>query len=531
MNNIEKSYKKLPPFKGWVLQNFPFIEEDFDALTNYQMMCKVIEYLKVIQNNVDYIQDEEITPLYNAFVELKKYVDNYFDNLDIQEEINNKLDEMAESGQLADIIAQYLQVNSVLGFDTKATLKSAENLVNGSITRTLGTDTYNDGKGNYYKIRTLTSGDIIDDDNILALANYSTLIAEKIPDFRINQIESEIPIINNNIDLINSELTLFIGDSYGTGTTEESSTITSWIDYMISRYYPNSYKYAVNGAGFDAGSTKFINLLNQAISEIEDLSIVKNIVVCGGFNDRNSVVSDIESAMATFITTAKQNFVNAKIYVGMIGGCSLQNTVGTGYRSNTFLKSLPVYKKCIKYGAIYLNGVEQILKNYSYFSSDGYHPNANGYSMLADGINQAIKSGSYNINEFQGFSIDNLHLNGNVSRNGNLTRIDIEGYVDFNGVATGKNITLGNINGSYLYRLINGTMCGAIPCRFHWETNTNKYYGGFGYIVVFDNGTLQLQNHLYTNTGDNDPAGIVRITGVTKLVIDYANATFPTDLC
>ena len=30
--------KKLPPFKFFMLQNFPFIEYDFDALTNYELM-------------------------------------------------------------------------------------------------------------------------------------------------------------------------------------------------------------------------------------------------------------------------------------------------------------------------------------------------------------------------------------------------------------------------------------------------------------------------------------------------------------
>ena len=41
---------KIPLFRRWVLQNFPFIEQDFDALTDYQLICKVVEYLnKVIE--------------------------------------------------------------------------------------------------------------------------------------------------------------------------------------------------------------------------------------------------------------------------------------------------------------------------------------------------------------------------------------------------------------------------------------------------------------------------------------------------
>ena len=100
---IYKPYKHLPPFKGMVLQNFPFIEEDFDAITNYQLLCKIVEYLKNVIHNEN-IMEENINNLYDEFVNLKNYVDNYFDNLDVQEEINNKLDEMAENGELAEII-------------------------------------------------------------------------------------------------------------------------------------------------------------------------------------------------------------------------------------------------------------------------------------------------------------------------------------------------------------------------------------------------------------------------------------------
>ena len=97
------NYKRLTPFKRCVLQNFPFIEADFDALTNYGLLCKIVEYL----NNVISSQNEvqaNVEALNNAFIELKSYVDNYFDNLDVQEEINNKLDEMAEDGTLYSLV-------------------------------------------------------------------------------------------------------------------------------------------------------------------------------------------------------------------------------------------------------------------------------------------------------------------------------------------------------------------------------------------------------------------------------------------
>lgn len=47
---------------------------------------------------------KEFTDLNSAFEDLKLYVNNYFDNLDVQDEINNKLDSMYESGELTAII-------------------------------------------------------------------------------------------------------------------------------------------------------------------------------------------------------------------------------------------------------------------------------------------------------------------------------------------------------------------------------------------------------------------------------------------
>lgn len=100
-------YTKIPHLRRFVLQNFPFIEEDFDALTDYELLCKVVEYLnKVITSQNALIgKVEELEALFN---QLHNYVEHYFDNLDVQEEINNKLDKMAEDGTLDDIISNQL---------------------------------------------------------------------------------------------------------------------------------------------------------------------------------------------------------------------------------------------------------------------------------------------------------------------------------------------------------------------------------------------------------------------------------------
>lgn len=101
------SYTKIPKFRRFVIQNFPFIEEDFDALTDYGLMSKVVEYLNTViasQNQTN----ENFETLNNAFIELHDYVEHYFDNLDVQEEINNKLDAMVSDGTMSILLSGLL---------------------------------------------------------------------------------------------------------------------------------------------------------------------------------------------------------------------------------------------------------------------------------------------------------------------------------------------------------------------------------------------------------------------------------------
>ena len=176
--------KKLPLFVRCVIQNFPFIEEDFDALTNYQLTSKVVEYLNKVTNS----QNEVISVANNlqeAFVQLQTYVNDYFDNLDVQEEINNKLDAMVEAGTLQEIIDVYLQSTAYWGFDNVASMKASTNLVDGSYAKTLGFYAKNDGGAATYKIRELGNDETADEKFLIAIGSDG-LVAELITDDLVN---------------------------------------------------------------------------------------------------------------------------------------------------------------------------------------------------------------------------------------------------------------------------------------------------------------------------------------------------------
>ena len=165
MNKLDYKYKILTPFKLCVIENFPFIEADFDAITNYHLLCKVVEYINEVAKNS------------NIMIENIEALNNWFNNLDVQEEINNKLDEMAVNGQLTEIVTAYLQVSGLLMFNNVNDMKASDNLVAGSFVKTLGFYDYNDKGGAYYKIRNITNLDEVNNITLIALKN-TNLVAE-----------------------------------------------------------------------------------------------------------------------------------------------------------------------------------------------------------------------------------------------------------------------------------------------------------------------------------------------------------------
>ena len=104
----------LPPWVETNMQPAFYDKESGSCLQQTaRMYAKVNQLVRI--SNEQYAKIEEFIA---KFVELKDYVDDYFDNLDVQEEINNKLDEMTEDGTLQEIIEAYLQPNVTWTFDT-----------------------------------------------------------------------------------------------------------------------------------------------------------------------------------------------------------------------------------------------------------------------------------------------------------------------------------------------------------------------------------------------------------------------------
>lgn len=205
MNDNPQKMPPVPPFVRFVASAVPMVFDN--SLSYYEALCALWKYIQgmtdVINNNATLEEDfiEKVN-------ELEEYVNHYFDNLDVQEEINNKLDAMAEAGTLQEIITEYIQANTAWCFDSVADMKTATNFVSGSYARTLGFHALNDGGAALYKVRTVTNDDVVDEARIIALDD-DTLIAELIPTQPLNVKQMGVT---------------------GDGTTDDTSAIQHVID-------------------------------------------------------------------------------------------------------------------------------------------------------------------------------------------------------------------------------------------------------------------------------------------------------------
>lgn len=119
---------KIESFRFWCQKVLPLVYDD--SLSYYELLCNVVTYLNntiqaVNENTDDVAQMRQELTDFEAWAtgkvqELEDYMNNYFNNLDVQQEINTKLDDMAADGTLTNIMKPYIDTMTA-GFDTRIT--------------------------------------------------------------------------------------------------------------------------------------------------------------------------------------------------------------------------------------------------------------------------------------------------------------------------------------------------------------------------------------------------------------------------
>ena len=197
--NMDTKVEKLRPFTRFCITIGELPSSYLMSMTYYEQILWFTKYLQ-----------ETVIPAINNNATAVEEIQNFLKTLDLQDEVNNKLDEMAESGELQEIMAAYLNTKAIFGFDNVASMKEATNLIDGSYAETLGFNAKNDGGKGLYKIRKITNDDVVNDMNIIPLSD-DTLIAELIINDELNI--NQVGIFGDNETNLTSKLQ-FVFDNY-----------------------------------------------------------------------------------------------------------------------------------------------------------------------------------------------------------------------------------------------------------------------------------------------------------------------------
>lgn len=320
MNKNLKPISELPAFLKYCYTVGMLPTSYRISMTYEEQVLEAVRFIK-----------EEVIPIVNSnalatkelqekFVELVNYVETYLDNLDLQDEVNNKLDEMAQDGTLANIINQNILKRKISTYLNTTDLINDENLENNDIVFLLGKNNINDGDGCYYQITNIKSINSITLKNNL-YATPVTNLQENFYDeityehFRKNGTDFYLTTIPK-LDKFNNQIDLVV----------EKDSISP-----LEHAQKNYTSFTCNGAlvlGGDVGGGAYADTL-----------VISNGEIISQYNDRTKELSDLYQ----FICFDENRNVSSV----QANNADPQQMIANGVK-----QSFLVWYQCIKNGVI-----------------------------------------------------------------------------------------------------------------------------------------------------------------------------------
>ena len=480
---------KIPKFRRCVIQNFPFIEEDFDALTDYELLCKVVEYLnKVIESQNEVVESTE--GLLEAFSALQSYVANYFENLDVQEEINNKLDAMVEAGTLQEIITTYIQSNVAWTFDTVADMKLATNLVAGSYARTLGFRSLNDGGGALYHITnsgTANEMDVIAIGSLYATIVLPTILSPEMLGSVGDGVTDDTAVLQRTFAL--SKNIRFDKNYFTSGK----------IDILSGTVLDGGYRTVTNATAinlFRANTQDNITIKNLTLigdNTLSEAQIGLNFISCNKVVVENVTISGTGGDGVSFSGCSNCELRNAKLSDNLISAFA--------YNSNKIIfKNIDVYKPRFRFGIQFKSCNNSVM-------SDIYVDTPKDVGVY---INKGSEDGS---NDTADIALNNITVL-NQGQDGTITTTTRYSIVMANGTRMKLNNAYVNngVNNGVLVVSDNSSITNSVISNNAWSGITCG-------SPNLDNTNIMIKGCTVNNNGNNG----IEATKVSGLIINGCN--------
>lgn len=247
------------------------------------------------------------------------------------------------------------------------------------------------------RVTTLENDDTTIKASILSIGGQVTTNTSDISalDVRVTADRTDINTLKNRTGNSDRRIIL-MADSYGDYTTG------SWTDYCETRLkaiYGNDNVYNITmgsrGFAYNPAVGTFEQGLAGALSSILHPETITDIYVFAGTNDAEGIrlaaisASDLDTAITSFVAYARSTFINALVHIGCIG---------TLYNSYASLRTARgCYKKCVNYGAEYVEKSECILDDSFYTDASGLHPTTAGFAILNPKLLNAILGGEIEV--------------------------------------------------------------------------------------------------------------------------------------
>ena len=420
----------LPPWVETNIQPAFYDKESGSVLQQTARMYAKVNCLVRMFNKLSKETQETVDEYIAKFVELKTFVDDYFENLDVQEEINNKLDQMTDDGTLQEIITEYIQANVAWTFDTVADMKASTNLIDGSYAKTLGYHSLNDEGGAFYVIT--DEVDATKHQETLDSGLYATLI-------------------------FGEEVNVKQYGAYGDGTHDDTTAIQNTLNSGLNVYIPAG-TYLVSSPL----SMPFnISLNGESRSRTTILSTIENdfTIKYGSSYDYNGYKGKISN-----LKFYSENEANSKPYGIMlysactISGCEF-NRIGKAIdRITNYLDLIKIEDTSFLYCVPNDNYIINLAGNADAFTLDRIK-----FAPLDS--DTTVKNGIY-ITNVHGGSIDNSILNCNLT----LDRVNAFSVNNNHTEGLGFSYYISNSNVSFnnCFKWKNST-----GCDFILSTNAN----------------------------------------------------------
>jgi hypothetical protein len=425
-------YKDLQPFRFWCQKVLPLVYDD--SLSYYELLCKVVDYLNKAMEDVGVLEGD-VTGLHAAYKKLQGYVNDYFSTLDVQEEINNKLDSMASSGELTtliepllpNLISNWLSKNITPTspvIDKTLTISGAgadSKIVGDKFNASLlSFDKYNGStplselKPGWYPVTANTPKTNLPSDAVFGLlivypnisGVYDSFFVYLDASIKTNYIKVDENAWTTISNYISNK---FIGKTiitYGDSITHANN----WQPYLNRELHCSTENYGIDGSKISGNNaTSMCNI--ERINTLPDLSFM---IIMGGMNDwaQNVSIDGDENDVTNFTGGCHALFKNiinkypsANIYcIGTSFG--YMDSFSEKTKNNIGLTTLDYSKKLCEianmYGIPSISSYENMgvcdINKTLYLKNDGdiyIHPNDDGAKRLANVIINLLTGNKY----------------------------------------------------------------------------------------------------------------------------------------